>query len=87
MAVLLAMRRRASLANAGSAPVERPRDTVRPLWRAQDGVAGGLTSPTGFKAGCPAQPHRRLMCGRKLVASPRLSQNTMPGVRCSRYAY
>lgn len=33
--MLLMMRRRASLAHAGSAHWERPRDNVRPVWRAQ----------------------------------------------------
>src|SRR5215211_7098034 len=63
MAWLLLMRRPASLAHAGSALGERPRDTVRPDGRALWGGAGGLISPSGFDAGCRAQPHRRLVDG------------------------
>src|SRR5215218_8621076 len=48
MAVLLAVRRPASLAHAGSALGERPRDTVRPDGRALRGGAGGLISPAGL---------------------------------------
>jgi hypothetical protein len=81
MAWLLVMRRPASLAHAGSARRERPRDTVRPDGRALVGGAGGLISPPGFIAGCRAQPHRRLVLRLKLVAFSRLSQHTMPGVR------
>src|ERR1044071_4231799 len=40
---------------------ERPRDTIRPVWRALQGGAGGLISPPGLRAGCRAQPHRRLV--------------------------
>src|SRR5215210_4603326 len=42
MAWLLVMRRPASLAHAGSARCERPRDTVRPAGRARIRGAGGL---------------------------------------------
>ena len=81
MAVLLVVRRRASLANAGSAPVERPRDTVRPAWRAHERGAGGLISPAGssglMRGTASPAPRVRL----KLVASARVSQHTMRGVR------
>jgi hypothetical protein len=47
------------------------------VWRAQDGVAGGLISPSGFGAGCRAQPHRRL-----LVRDSLSLQRTSVNIQC-----
>src|SRR5215207_9055742 len=66
MAVLLVVRRRASLANTGSAQLSGREILSGLRWRALRGGAGGLISPTGFEAGCRAQPHRRLVCGKSL---------------------
>src|SRR5215218_7324407 len=80
MAWLLMMRRPASLAHAGSALGERPRDTVRPSGRALVGGAGGLISPSGSGGRMPgtASPAPRVRL--ELVALADFSQHTMPGV-------
>src|SRR5215208_2012505 len=84
MAVLLVMATPGQPCACGLCSDESGHEILSGLYGARFvGDAGGLISPTGFVAGCRAQPHRRLMCGRKLVASARLSQHTMPGVRRS----
>src|SRR5215204_5009348 len=60
--------------------VERPSDTVRPVWRARDEGAGGLISPSGSGGLMPGTASPAPQLRLKLVALADFSQHTMPGV-------